>query len=122
MGGLGSVQGPEEGRDYIVCCQAYTTAAAAGGIGIGIGIGAIQFHLNDLYWFEGFHTLLGLGWALVCVYTYSGTILILVVGTRLVLPAELLGIGTVLLIVVQCTYYFGFGTEVISRVSIMASE
>ena len=42
MGGLGSVQGPEEGRDYIVCCQAYTTAAAAaGGIGIGIGIGAI---------------------------------------------------------------------------------
>ena len=41
MGGLGSVQGPEEGRDYIVCCQAYTTAAASGGIGIGIGIGAI---------------------------------------------------------------------------------
>ena len=41
MGGLGSLQGSEEGRDYIVCCQAYTTAAAAGDIGIGIGIGAI---------------------------------------------------------------------------------
>ena len=59
MGGLGSLQGPEEGRDYIVCCRAYTAsmAAAAGGIGIGIGIGIVSF----VYWFEGFVYLIGIG-------------------------------------------------------------
>ena len=38
---LGLCKGGEEGRDYIVCCPAYTTtvASAAWGIGI-IGIGA----------------------------------------------------------------------------------
>ena len=58
MEGLGSLQGPEEGRDYIVCCRAYTAmAAAAGGIGIGIGIGIVSF----VYWFEGFVYLIGIG-------------------------------------------------------------
>ena len=31
MGGLGSLQGPEEGRDYIVCCRAYTAISQISG-------------------------------------------------------------------------------------------
>ena len=49
LGGLGALQGREGGRDYIVCCRAYTTvAAAAGSIGI-IGIGASIFLLFIIY-------------------------------------------------------------------------
>ena len=46
---LGLCKEGREGRDYIVCCRAYTTvAAAAGSIGI-IGIGASIFLLFIIY-------------------------------------------------------------------------